>query len=440
MSFKDSAGALLWKKAKTLIPGGSQLLSKRSEMFLPDLWPSYYTRAAGIAVWDLDGNRYEDFSIMGVGANILGYADPDVDAAVHQAVDSGSMCTLNAPEEVELAELLCSIHPWAEMVRYTRSGGEAMAVAVRIARAATGRSTVAFCGYHGWSDWYLATNLSDANGLNEHLLPGLEPAGVPPQLQGTILPFAYNKIEELEKLTSARTDIGVIIVETVRDHEPEDNFLGKVRTIADRIGAVLIFDEITIGWRLAVGGAHLVYGVNPDIAVFSKSIANGFALSAVIGRRDVMDAAQKTFISSTFWTERIGPTAALATIKKIQRKKVPQHLAAIGKLIGDGWKRLAANQEVKIGVQGPNALVSFHFDYGDASQSIRTLFTQEMLKRGYLASSSVYVSLAHTPELVGRYLTEVDSVFAHIKKAVDSGRVIDLLEGPVAHSGFKRLT
>lgn len=440
MDLKNSTGAQLWKKAKTLIPGGNQLLSKRAEMFLPDLWPAYYNRASGIDVWDLDGTQYKDFTMMGIGACILGFADPDVNAAVKHAIDYGSMTTLNCPEEVELAELLCELHPWAQMVRYSRSGGEAMAIAVRIGRAASDKSTVAFCGYHGWSDWYLATNLSDANGLNEHLLPGLEPLGVPPQLQGTILPFAYNKIEELEKLVAAVPDIGVIVVETLRDHEPEDNFLQKVRDIATRIGAVLVFDEITIGWRLTVGGAHLKYGVNPDIAVFAKAMGNGFPICAIVGRRDVMDAAQKTFISSTFWTERIGPTAALATIKKLQEQNVPAHVETIGQLIGDGWKQAATAHGLKIKVMGPNALVAFSFDYGGESQAIRTLFTQEMLKRGYLASSSVYVSLAHTPDDVRKYLAAVDETFGIIKSAIDSESVLQKLEGPVAHSGFKRLT
>lgn len=440
MPFASSSGAQLWKKAKTLIPGGNQLLSKRAEMFLPEFWPSYYRHASGIDVWDMDGNRYQDFTIMGIGSTILGYADPDVNAAVKRVVDEGSMTTLNCPEEVELAELLCSLHPWADMVRYARSGGESMAVAVRIARAASGKSTVAFCGYHGWSDWYLATNLADAQGLNEHLLPGLEPLGVPPQLQGTILPFRYNHIEELEQLVTAHPDIGVIVVETVRHHEPENNFLGKVREIATRIGAVLIFDEITVGWRMAMGGAHLVYGVQPDIAVFAKAMGNGFPIAAIVGRRSVMEAAQKTFISSTFWTERIGPTAALATIKKIREQNIPGHLRQIGTQIGAGWKRLAEKHGLVVTVLGPEALVTFSFDYGERSQTMRTLFTQEMLRRGYLATYSVYVSFAHTEAAVTEYLAAVDAVFELIAAAIADNTVEAKLEGPVAHSGFKRLT
>src|SRR3989344_5517635 len=191
-------GQRLWKRAKTLIPGGNQLLSKRSEMFLPEQWPAYYSKAKGAYVWDLDERRYLDMSIMGIGACMLGYSDPDVNRAVIDAVRRSAMCTLNAPEEVELAELLCKIHPWAHMVRYARSGGESMAIAERIARAYTGKDIIAFCGYHGWHDWYLATNLARKDGLKEHLLAGLLPAGVPQGLRGTILPFHYNKIGELE--------------------------------------------------------------------------------------------------------------------------------------------------------------------------------------------------------------------------------------------------
>lgn len=438
--FQKRTGQKLWEKAKTLIPGGGQLLSKRSEMFLPNHWPAYYKKAKGIVVWDLDGRRYLDFSIMGAGACALGYADADVNRAVQRAIDRGSFSTLNCPEEVELAELLLSLHPWAQKVRYARTGGEAMAIAVRIARSYSQKATVAFCGYHGWSDWYLATNLTDRHGLNEHLLPGLKPRGVPPQLKGTTLPFSYNRIDELEKLAAAHKDIGVIVVEPLRHQEPENNFLEKVRTIAARIGAVLIFDEITIGWRVALGGVHLVYGVAPDVAVLGKAMGNGYPMAAIIGKKDVMNSAQKTFISSTFWTERIGPAAALATIKKMKRVNLPRHLKRIGALIAGGWQKLARKHGVRITVLGPETLVTFSFEYGAESQMIRTLFTQEMLKRGFLASSSVYVSYAHKEKEVQNYLAAVDEVFAILADAIAGKKVLALLEGPVAHSGFKRLT
>ena len=327
----NGIGQALYTRAKARIPGGTQLLSKRPEMFLPEQWPSYYSRARGVEVWDLDGNKYIDMSHNGVGACILGAADPDVDGAVKTAIDAGSMSTLNAPEEVDLAELLCQLHPWAEMVRYARSGGEAMAVAVRIARARTGLERVAFCGYHGWHDWYLAANLADEKALDGHLLPGLEPAGVPRGLRGTALPFRYNHIEELEEIVSRfRHELAAIIMEPIRDQDPAPGFLEKVREISTEIGAVLIFDEITAGFRLTTGGAHLRYSTEPDIAVFGKGISNGYPMAAIIGRANIMEAAQNTFISSTYWTERIGPVAALATIRKHRRCDVSQTLNTHG--------------------------------------------------------------------------------------------------------------
>ena len=433
-------GQALWNKAKKLIPGGGQLLSKRVELFLPGEWPAYYSWAKGIEVEDLDGNRYLDFSIMGVGTCILGYADKDVGRAVKKAIDKGSMTTLNCPEEVELAELLISLHPWAGKVRFAHTDGEAMSIAVRIGRAHTGKDKVAFCGYHGWSDWYLATNLRDAKGLNEHLLPGLDPAGVPQNLAGTILPFSYNRIDELERLVEQHTDIGVIVVEPLRHQEPKDGFLERVRAVADRIGAVLIFDEITIGWRLTMGGVHLKYKVNPDIAVFAKAMSNGYPMSAILGRGNVMESAQKTFISSTYWTERIGPTAALATIKKLGQVKFPAHANRIGMLIMGGLAERAKKHGLSLTVLGPPAIVVFSFEYGKESQAIRTLFTQEMLDRGFLASSTVFVTYAHTEQAVKKYLIAVDAVFALLAKAIKEKKVLSLLRGGVAHIGFKRLT
>jgi len=264
-------GQKLWNKAKTLIPGGNQLFSKRSERYLPDLWPAYYSKALGCEVWDLDNNHYYDFSSMGVGSCILGYADDDVNAPVAEAIQNGSMCSLNCYEEIELAERLIELHPWAEMVRFTRTGGEACAVAVRIGRAATGRSKVAFCGYHGWHDWYLSSNITDETNLDGQLLPGLKPAGVPRELKDTALPFGYNKLNELEQLVDRYgREIGIIIMEPMRNTPPKSGFLEGVREIANRIGAVLIFDEITSGFRMNLGGIHLTSNVEPDIAVSGK--------------------------------------------------------------------------------------------------------------------------------------------------------------------------
>ncbi|MGD0328625.1 MAG: aminotransferase class III-fold pyridoxal phosphate-dependent enzyme [Minisyncoccia bacterium] len=439
MKKSQGTGQKLWEKAKKLIPGGNQLLSKRAEMFLPEQWPAYYSRAKGCEVWDLDGNRYVDMGRMAVGSCLLGYADPDVNRAVKDAVDRGSMSTLNAPEEVELAELLCKIHPWAHMARFARGGGEAMAIAVRIARASTGRDIIAFCGYHGWADWYLATNLGTTDGLKEHLLAGLEAKGVPQGLRGSIFPFRYNHFEELEAIVKhAGSRLAAIVMEPLHNEEPRNDFLKKIRTIADRAGAALIFDEVSIGWKLTYGGAHLIYGVNPDIAVFSKAMSNGFPMAAVIGTRSVMQAAQNTFISSTYWTDRTGPVAALATLKKMKRLNVPKRIAAAAAQMRAGWASIAEKHGLKIKISGPVAYNTFSF-LSEDTQALRTLFTQEMLERGFLASTEFNPSCAHTSAHIKRYIRALDNVFAEIRKAIDTNSVHKRLKGPIAHSNFERL-
>ena len=430
----------LYKKAKNLIPGGTQLLSKRPEMFLPDLWPAYYKKAKGCDVWDLDDNRYVDMVTMGIGACILGYADDDVNAAVKEVIDAGNMCLLNAPEEVELAEQLCKLHPWASMVRYTRSGGEAMAVAVRIARARAQRDIVLFCGYHGWHDWYLAANLGEDTALDGHLLPGLAPRGVPRALRGTSFPFVYNDTKGFLRLIDQYDPkVGVVVLETIRNQEPSAEFLSTLREVTHERNIVFVVDEITSGWRMNLGGAHLLYGMEPDIAVFGKAISNGYPMGAIIGTRDVMEAAQETFVSSTYWTERIGPAAALATLKKLKEKSVPDYLVTSGKTIQKGWMDIADKHHLAIDVSGIFPLSHFNFNH-EQPLVLKTLFTQNMLEMGFLASTVFYSSYAHRQDHIARYLKATDETFGLIARAVSEGRPERYLRGPVCHAGFKRLT
>ncbi|MCX5831437.1 MAG: aminotransferase class III-fold pyridoxal phosphate-dependent enzyme [Deltaproteobacteria bacterium] len=435
-----TTGQILWEKAKTIIPGGNQLLSKRSEKFLPGLWPSYYSKAKGCEVWDLDGNHYYDFAQMGVGSCVLGYADDDVNRAVIGAIQDGSMCTLNCPEEVELAEKLISLHPWAEMARFARTGGEACAVAVRIARAATGKSKVAFCGYHGWHDWYLSANLGDSSNLDGQLLPGLDPLGVPRELHETAIPFNYNKLSALEAIVDKYPNqVGVIIMEPERGTSPMPGFLEGVRNVADKIGAVLIFDEVTSGFRMNLGGIHLVRNVYPDIAVFGKALGNGYPISAIIGRRSVMESAQDTFISSTFWTEKIGFIAALTTINKMEKNDVTTALVRYGEHINKGWNRLAQKHDLKIHISGIPPLTHIAFEY-ENSLAIQTCYAQEMLEQGFLLGTSVYTTDAYTDKIVEHFLDNTDTVFGIIKKASDEKKVETSLKGAIMHAGFKRLT
>lgn len=410
-------------------------------MFLPNQWPAYYSKAKGAEIWDLDGNSYIDMSYCGIGATVLGYADSDVDEAVRAAIDSGSMTTLNCPEEVQLAELLCTLHPWADMARYARCGGEAMAVAVRISRAATRRDRIAFCGYHGWHDWYLSANIAEQNGLDGHLLPGLRPLGVPRCLGGTAIPFRYNRVDELKTIIERyKGEVAAVVMEPIRNQEPQGCFLENVKDIARQAGAVLVFDEITAGWRLNTGGVHLKYDVIPDIAVFAKAMSNGYPMAAIIGRAETMQAAQDTFISSTYWTEKIGPVAALATIKKHKECNVADHLIRIGGAVQDGWKNAAERAGLAIEIHGMPPLGHFGFAGYEESQAMITLFVQMMLERGYLAKNSFYAMYAHRPEHVEGYLEKVADVFKEIARAQINGQVEALLKGPIAHAGFSRLT
>lgn len=392
-------GQELYKKAKEIIPGGTMLLSKRPEQLLPDNWPSYYSKSKGCCVWDLDGKEYIDCSMMGIGTNTLGYANEVVDEAVMLIIREGNLTTLNCPEEVYLAEKLLQMNSWAGGVRYTRGGGEANSVCIRIARAFTGKDKVAICGYHGWHDWYVSVNLSENDALSGHLLPGIPTNGVPKGLRGSSIPFHYNNYEELLEIVDNNPDLGIIKMEVCRNFGPENNFLQKVRNLATERGIVLIFDECTSGFRETFGGLYLKYGVEPDMAVFSKTMGNGYAICAVVGRKDIMEAAQGSWISSTFWTERIGPTAALAALAEMERTKSWEIITEIGLNNKKRWQLLADKYGLEIEQWGIPALAGYTFKSKN-HLAYKTYITQEMLKKGFLAGNSLYPCIAHTPEIL----------------------------------------
>ena len=431
-----SSGQKLWKRAKKVIPGGNMLLSKRAEMFLPDKWPTYFSRSKGCYIFDIDNIKYIDMSIMGIGTNLLGYCRKEVDNAVINVASMGNMSTLNCPEEVYLAEKLVEMHKWSDMVRFARTGGEANSIAIRIARAATGRDKVAICGYHGWHDWYLATNLNNKDGLSEHLLEGLEAIGLPKALAGSALAFKYNDTDELRRVTQ-NTNLAAIIMEVQRSEAPRDGFLQEVRKICDEKNIVLIFDECSSGFRETFGGLHIKFGVEPDMAMFGKTLGNGYAITAVIGKRDVMQAAQKTFISSTFWTERIGPTAALEVLSIMEKERSWETVTRLGNNIIEGWKEIAKHNQLELTINGIPALAGFRFKSAD-HMKYKTLITQEMLKQGYLATDRFYASTAHEGKLE-IYLEKLNNVFKLIAECEEGRDINKLLDGPVCHTGFQRL-
>ena len=432
-----SQGQKLWIRAKNIIPSGNMLFSKNSERFLPDLWPSYFSKAKDINIWDLSGKKYIDMSLMGVGTNILGYANKVVDKSVNSAIKKGNISTLNCPEEVTLAEKLIEMHPWAKMAKFTRTGGEANAVAIRIARAHSKKDGVAICGYHGWHDWYLSANISNEKKLNDHLLNDLKVSGVPKNLKNTVFPFEYNNFNKLKKIISKNNNIGTIKMEVMRNVEPKNNFLKKVRKLCDDNNIILIFDECTSGFRQSFGGLHKIFGVYPDMAIFGKALGNGYPINAIIGKENIMKSANLSFISSTFWTERLGPVAALKTLEIMKKNKTWRTISENGKYLKRKWKKLIEKHKLNAHITGLDAMPKFSF----ASKNrliLKTFLTQEMLKRGYLTDEAIYISIYHNKINLNRYLKNFESVIIKIKNAKNISEIKKMCEGKISIDNFKR--
>ena len=435
-------GQKIWRRAKSIIPGGNMLLSKRPEMYAPDQWPSYYKKAKGCSVWDMENKKYLDMSLMSVGTNILGYSNSLIDSAVIKSIKKSNMSSLNCYEEIELGEKLLSMHKGLDMIRYARTGGEANAIAVRIARAASGKDKIAICGYHGWHDWYLSANLNYNNSsqgvLKDHLLPGLSTRGVPRNLKNTIFPFNFNDYRGLEKICNDHK-IGVIKMEIFRNIPPKNNFLEKVRNLAQKKGIVLIFDECTSGFRETFGGLHLKYNVKPDICILGKALGNGFPITAVLGKKSIMENAQSTFISSTFWTERSGYVAGLKTLEIMEKIKSWKIITEQGKKIKKILKRVSKSNKLDIKISGLDACPSYLIS-SDNWLSYKTFITQELLKKNILGGNTTYLSISHTDKILDKYEKELNKVFIKISKIIKLGdKPENHLDGPVCHSNFKRL-
>lgn len=418
------SGPELWNRARQKISCGTGLMSKRAESFDPVSWPSYYSRCSGPHIWDMSGRRFVDFT-GGVGSILLGHADPDVNAAIHRRVNLGSYCTLAAPDEIELAELLLELHPWAQRVRFARGGGEAMALAVRIARAATGRSGVAFCGYHGWNDWYLAANLGDQSSLDGHLLPGLEPRGVPSELAGTSVPFRYNDLAAFDRaLAQLDGRLAAVVMEPFRSEMPRDGFVEQVAKRCRAAGAVFIVDEVTAGWRYGFPGGCQTLGITPDIAVYAKAMSNGVPCGAVVGHESVMDEANSSFISSSYWTDGIGPAAAVACIRKMRRTDAQGYVWSLGEKLQAALRDLASEfSTLRLNVGNQPAAPSLIFALGEHSGAAKALLIRKMLARGYLFSSQLYVMLVHDGALINGMIDALGDVLGELTKLHDSGRL-----------------
>ena len=428
----------LWKRANSIILGGNSLVSKNPNVFLPNGWPTYFTKSKGCNIWDLNNQKFVDMSLMGVGTNILGYCNSEVDKAVKKNIDLGNMTTLNCPEEVHLAEKLVSMHDWADKVKFARTGGEANTLAIRIARAASSKENIAFCGYHGWHDWYLSANLKNNSGLNSHLIPGLDPIGVPKSLKNTSYGFNYGDYKKLEKLVREK-NICIIKMEVARNMEPDIKFLKKVRSLATKKKIILIFDECTTGFRQFFGGLHQAVNIIPDMAIYGKALGNGYAITAVLGKDSVMEKAKNSFMSSTFWTERIGPTAALKTLEIMEREKTWIRINNLGKNLIKIWKKIALKNNLKIKILGLPTLAKFTIESSNF-QAYKTFITQEMLKKGFLAANGVYISYSHNEKILQRYEEVLDEIFYNISKCEKKElNINDILNFPISHLPFARL-
>ncbi len=423
--------------AKDLIPGGTQILSKRPELYLPNHWPAYYTKAKGIKIWDLDSRIYRDFTTNGVGACLHGYANNYIDQKVKRCIDNGSMASLNSFEEVQLAEKLLELHPKCHMARFAKTGGEACAIAVRVARAATKKDIILFSGYHGWHDWYLSTNLENSNNLNKQLLSGLSPNGVPANLINSTYPFDFNDSAALKKAFKLyKGRIAAIIMEPIRSVPPTEDFIETIHSLSKKEKSLLIIDEVTSGFRVNIGGYHLKTKLNPDIIIFGKGLANGYPISAVIGKEHAMNAAKETFISSTFFSERIGFVAALASIELMEKKHVQKQLIKTGKAIKKCWRAAAKKAGIEINISGLDPLATFSFQDSNNSLEMMTFYIQEMLNKGFLAGPSFYASYATKERDIDDFSKACTDIFKQIANHPD---IKNALLSDVKHTSFQRL-
>jgi glutamate-1-semialdehyde aminotransferase/spore coat polysaccharide biosynthesis protein SpsF (cytidylyltransferase family) len=437
-NMKLNLGQKYWLRAQEIIPGGTMLFSKNPDLLLPKKWPAYFSKAKGCNLWDLEKKKYLDIFSMGIGTNTLGYCKKEVDDAVVKTAREGNMSSLNSIDEIKLAEKLIEIHPWSDMARFTRSGGEANSVAIRIARAASQKDNVAICGYHGWHDWYLSSNLNNSKNLDNHLMNNLPIGGVVKKLKNTVFPFEYNNFVQLKKIVEKK-NIGTIKMEVSRLDEPQKNFLQKVRLLANSKKIVLIFDECTSGFRETYGGLHKKYKVDPDIAIFGKALGNGYAINAIIGKKEIMEACNSTFISSTFWTERIGTSAALKTLEVMKKMRSWERLVKIGLDVKENWKIISKKHSLPIKIKGLDALPIFNFETKKNDHLIyKTYLTQEMLKNEILASNVIYLSTEHQKKIMQKYYLNLDKIFKKIKNCENEiDNIYSLLDTSVCISGIR---
>ncbi len=431
----------MYQRAGELIPGWTQLISRRASQFASGVSPVYAERAKGARFTDVDGNEYLDM-MNAVSAVILGHADDVVDGAVKEQIDRGSMYTLNGPLEIELAEELVDTIPSAEMVRYAKAGGETCALAARIVRGTTGKDIILFCGYHGWHDWYQSANYLVDPESGEYPFAGIEPIGVPRVLAGTAVPFTYGDLDMLSDLLKKyEGQVAAVMMEPARSELPPPGYLESVKRLAHEHDALLVFDEVSCGWRLRIGGIQELTGVTPDVTTLAKAMSNGYAMGAVVGSRDAMAPAAAMFVSSTFWSDNVGLAAALTTIRELKRRNSEPFFDSMGELVKKTINDALASTGLPAACVGLSYNPALSFDLPDPEliPIASTLFVQEMSRRGIFTATSFRVTMAHTEKDIRQLGEAAAEVFALIKSGLDRGSMADLLECDPKKEPFRRL-
>ena len=441
MSHDVTKSLELYKKAGERIPGWTQLISRRADRVANGVSPLYVARSKGARFVDVDGNEYIDW-IRALGAIILGYADPVVDGAVKNQIDLGSLHSMNSALEIELADELINTIPSAEMVRYTKGGGEACAVAARIARGTTNRDVILFCGYHGWHDWYQSANYLVDPESGEYPFAGIEPIGVPRALAGTAIPFTYGDLDMLGRLlTEYQGEVAAVMMEPARSEWPEEGYLEGIKELAHRHGALLIFDEVSCGWRESLGGMQKYLGVTPDITVIAKGMSNGYPMGAVVGSREAMEPAKAMFISSSYWSDNVGPIASLTTIRELKRRDSETHLAEMGQKVAVAIDEAVLSAGLSGSCKGFPATPNLVLDLPDEALrgKVQTLFIQEMARRGVHCYMGFGPTLAHTEEDVRITADAVEASLRVIKQGLENDSIDDLLVCDLHSEPFRRI-
>ncbi|MBI5643146.1 MAG: aminotransferase class III-fold pyridoxal phosphate-dependent enzyme [Deltaproteobacteria bacterium] len=423
----------LWERAVKLIPAGTQTLSKGPDQFVRGVTPKYLKSGSGCHVWDADGNVYIDYPLA-LGPILLGYDyKPVVDAVINQ-VREGTTFTLMHPLEVEVAEMLASVIPSAEMVRFGKNGADVTSAAIKVARAYTGKDHIAYCGYHGCQDWYAVTTPRNK--------------GIPKVFGSFMHSFEYNKIESLERAFAENPgQIACVIMEVpgtdpAVDHVTGKNFLQLVKELAHRNGALFIMDEIVTGFRYSIGGAQKFYNVTPDLSCFGKGMANGFAISALVGKMEFMKELNEVFFSMTYSGDTIGLAAAKATITELLNKPVLDHIWSMGEILHKEINSFAEEEGVNFRISGkpPRAGLSIKNSKGEDDLLLKSIFLQETIKRGVLFGGPVFISYSHGSADIEKTIDASCAAIEKLKEAEESGNPASFLEGEPVGVVFRQRT